>query len=161
VRWDVYAVTKVLNLPNSQVLLPTICGRAGKWGAHYILLFEQNVLKVKVTRNIQPIHSGLWTIPSVPERTLYPPNHNSRNRDGVAGIAIGRSSSPGRIKNFLFSTSSRSALGFTQPPIQRVPGALSSEVKQPGREADQSPPANVEIKKMWLYTSTPPYAFMG
>jgi hypothetical protein len=34
----------------------------------------------------------------------------------------GQSSSPGRVKNFLFSTSSRPALGSTQTPIQRVPG---------------------------------------
>jgi hypothetical protein len=33
-------------------------------------------------------------------------------------------------------------------------------VKRPGREADHSPPTNVEVKKMWIYTSTPPYAFM-
>jgi hypothetical protein len=40
-------------------------------------------------------------------------------------------------------------------------GALSSEVKRPGREADNSPPASAEGKKMWIYTSTPPYAFMA
>jgi hypothetical protein len=28
-------------------------------------------------------------------------------------------------------------------------------VKQPGREADHSPPISAEVKKMWLYTSTP------
>jgi hypothetical protein len=44
----------------------------------------------------------------------------------------------------------------TQPPMQWVPGALS-----PGREADHSPVANTEVKKMWIYTSTPPYAFMA
>jgi hypothetical protein len=33
-------------------------------------------------------------------------------------------------------------------------------VKRPGREADHSPPASAEVKKMWIYTSTPPYAFM-
>jgi hypothetical protein len=27
-----------------------------------------------------------------------------------------------------------------------------------GREADHSPPASTEVKKMWIYTSTPPYA---
>jgi hypothetical protein len=32
-----------------------------------------------------------------------------------------RSSSPGRVKNFLFSKLSRPALGSTQPPIQWVP----------------------------------------
>jgi hypothetical protein len=33
-------------------------------------------------------------------------------------------------------------------------------VKRPGREADHSPPTSAEVKKMWIYTPTPPYAFM-
>jgi hypothetical protein len=70
-----------------------------------------------------------------------------------------RSSSPDRVKNFLFSMSSRLALGPTQPPIQWVPGALSPGVKRPGREADHSPPTSAEVKKMRIYISTPPYAF--
>jgi hypothetical protein len=86
-----------------------------------------------------------------------------RCQDSIVGIATvlwvrrpsSRSSSPGRVKNFLFSKSSRPALEPTQPPIQWVPGALS-----PGCEADHSPPASVEVKKMWIYTSTPPYTFM-
>jgi hypothetical protein len=78
-----------------------------------------------------------------------------------AGRRWGRSSSPGRIKNFLFSTSSRPVLGWTQPPIQCVPGALSPGVKRPGRETDHSPSASAEVKKMWIYTSIPPYAFMA
>jgi hypothetical protein len=72
-----------------------------------------------------------------------------------AGWQRGRSSSPGRIKNFLFSTSSRSVLGPTQPPIQWEPG-----VKLPGPEGDHSPRTSTEVKKTWIYTSTPPYAFM-
>jgi hypothetical protein len=28
-------------------------------------------------------------------------------------------------------------------------------VKRPGREADHSPPTNVDVKKTWIYTSTP------
>jgi hypothetical protein len=32
-------------------------------------------------------------------------------------------------------------------------------VKRQGREADHSPPTNAEVKKMWIYTSTPPYIF--
>jgi hypothetical protein len=34
-------------------------------------------------------------------------------------------------------------------------------VKRPGRESDHSPPTTAEVKKMWIYTSTPPYAFMA
>jgi hypothetical protein len=94
--------------------------------------------------------------------------YTCRSRDSVVGIATsnglgdrgGRSSNPGRVKNFLFSKSSRPALRSTQPPIQWVPGALSPGVKRPGREIDQSPPTSAEVNKMWLCTSTPPYAFM-
>jgi hypothetical protein len=55
-----------------------------------------------------------------------------------------------------FSTVSIPGLGPTQPPIQSVPRVLSL-----GREADHSLLANVEVKKMWIYTFTPPYAFMA
>jgi hypothetical protein len=33
-------------------------------------------------------------------------------------------------------------------------------VKRPECEADDSPPSSAEFKKMWIYTSTPPYNFM-
>jgi hypothetical protein len=36
---------------------------------------------------------------------------------------------------------------------------IGTEGSFPGLEADHSPLANAEIKKMWIYTSTPPYAF--
>jgi hypothetical protein len=84
---------------------------------------------------------------------------NGRSRDSADGIATGygiHSSSAGKVKNFLSSTTSKPALGSTQPPIQWVLG-----VKRPGREADHSPPTSAEVKKIWIYTSTPPYAFMA
>jgi hypothetical protein len=65
------------------------------------------------------------------------------------------------VKNFVFSTSSGPALGPSQPPIQWVPEALSLGVKKLGCEADHSPPASAQAKKIWLYTATPPYAFMA
>jgi hypothetical protein len=40
-------------------------------------------------------------------------------------------------------------------------GALSLGVKLPGREADHSPRTSAEVKKTWIYTSTPPYVFMA
>jgi hypothetical protein len=70
------------------------------------------------------------------------------------GLPRSRSSSSGRAKNFLFSVSSRPALGPTQPPIQWVPRTLTPGVKRPGREADHSFPASAEVKKMRIYTST-------
>jgi hypothetical protein len=35
-------------------------------------------------------------------------------------------------------------------------GALSPGVKRPGREADHSSSASAKVKKMWIYTPTPP-----
>jgi hypothetical protein len=40
-------------------------------------------------------------------------------------------------------------------------GALSPGVKRQGSEFDQSSPTGAEVKKMWIYTSTVPYAFMA
>jgi hypothetical protein len=48
--------------------------------------------------------------------------------------------------NFFLTTEFRTALGPTQPPIQWVPGALSLEIRWPGREADHSLPSSVEVK---------------
>jgi hypothetical protein len=39
--------------------------------------------------------------------------------------------------------------------------ALSLRVKWQGCVADHSPPTSAEVKTMWIYTSTPPYAFMA
>jgi hypothetical protein len=89
------------------------------------------------------------------------------SRDGVFGIATGYGLDDRGIGvrvpvgSRIFSTSSRPAVGPTKPLIQWVPGALSAGVKRQGREADHSPPPSAEVKKMWIYTSTPPYAFMA
>jgi hypothetical protein len=62
---------------------------------------------------------------------------------------------------FLFTTPSRTTLGSTQPPIQRVIGALSLAVKRPGREAEHPPLSSAEVKNAWSYTFTPQYVFMA
>jgi hypothetical protein len=61
----------------------------------------------------------------------------------------------------LLAAASRLFLGPTQPCIQRLPGAVSPFVKQPGREADHSPPSSAEVKNVWSYTSTPQHVFMA
>jgi hypothetical protein len=44
----------------------------------------------------------------------------------------------------------------TKPPIQWVAGALSPEVKRPGREADHSPPSSAQVKEcVELYLHSP------
>jgi hypothetical protein len=62
---------------------------------------------------------------------------------------------------FLFTTASKPALVPTQPPIQWVLGAISLEVKRPGREANHSPPSTAKVKNEWGYTSTPPVQLYG
>jgi hypothetical protein len=103
------------------------------------------------------------SFPSVMLTAIREAHKPQRSRDSDwlwAGRPRGRNSSPGRVKNFLFSKSSRPALGSTQPPIQWVTADLSPGVQRPGREADHSPPTGAEVNKMWIYTSTPPHAFM-
>jgi hypothetical protein len=56
---------------------------------------------------------------------------------------------------------SRPDLESIQPPTQYLPRALSLGVKRSGHEADHSPPGSANVKKMWIYKSTPPYAFMA
>jgi hypothetical protein len=87
---------------------------------------------------------------------IVEPGQRSRYSDYLrAGRLRDRSSSPSTVKNFLFSASSRPALGSTKSPIQWVPGTLSWGVQRPGRETHHSPPASAEVKKIWIYTSTP------
>jgi hypothetical protein len=83
-------------------------------------------------------------------------------RGSSVGIATGyglddrgsEGSIPGGGWEFFFSTSSRPALGPTQP-IQWRSGALSLGVKRPGREAGHLPPSSVEVKNALRDTSTP------
>jgi hypothetical protein len=57
---------------------------------------------------------------------------------------------------FFSTTTSRTVLGPTQPPIQWVPGDLSLGVKRQEREADHSPPSSAEVKEyVELYLHSP------
>jgi hypothetical protein len=56
---------------------------------------------------------------------------------------------------FLYSTEPRPALGPTQPPIQWMQGALSSEVKRPRRETGHWPPFSAEVKNGGAIPSFP------
>jgi hypothetical protein len=97
----------------------------------------------------------------VPLNVLKPGQHCQYREWLQAGWARGRSSSPSRVKNFLFSMLSRLAPRSTQPCIQWAPEAFSPGVKKPGSEADHSPPGSAEVNKMLIYTFVPPYAFMA
>jgi hypothetical protein len=78
-----------------------------------------------------------------------------KSRDSSIGIALGYrlDDRDSRVRFFeglgifLFTTASRTSLGPTQPPIQRVSGTVSLGIKRPGREADHSPPSTAEVKE--------------
>jgi hypothetical protein len=69
-----------------------------------------------------------------------------------AGRSRGRSSSSGRGRISLLFTSSR------PHPASNPVGTGG---KAAGHEADHSPQTSAVVKNTWIYTSTPPYAFMA
>jgi hypothetical protein len=73
-----------------------------------------------------------------------------------AGRPRGRNSNPSTAKNFL-----NSVWRPTESPIHCSPGSLSPGLRRPGYEADHSPPTSAEVKKTFISTSTPTYAFMA
>jgi hypothetical protein len=86
------------------------------------------------------------------------------SRDSVVGIATGyelddwgvevRESRYGQEFSLLHIVQTGSGVHPTFYPIY-------TGGKAAGREAEHSPPASAEIKKMWIYTSTPTYAFIA
>jgi hypothetical protein len=76
-----------------------------------------------------------------------------RLEDGGVGVQVPVGAS--------FFSSPRRPDRLWGPPslLKWLPESLSLGVKQPGHEADRSP-TRAEVKNTWVYTSTPPYAFM-
>jgi hypothetical protein len=89
----------------------------------------------------------------LPSHTFYRAGYSDWQR---AGRPRDRSSSPGRVKKFQFSISSKLTLGPTQPLIQFVRRALSPGTKRLGREADHSPPTSAGGQEnVHLYIQSP------
>jgi hypothetical protein len=91
-----------------------------------------------------------------------------RSRDSVVGIATGcllagrprgRSSSPGKVKNFVHVQTGTEAHPASCP--LGTGGSFPGVKASGGREVDPSPPTSAEVKKLWIYISTPPYAFLA
>jgi hypothetical protein len=90
---------------------------------------------------------------------------SSRSRDSVVGIAtgwateeLGFDSRYGKELSFLPVVQTGSGVHSTSCPMSSR--ASFPGVKRPVREADHSPLASAKVKKIWIYTFTPPYAFM-
>jgi hypothetical protein len=86
---------------------------------------------------------------------IWEPRYRSRYSDWLRAVRR-RGSRPGRVKNFLLSTSSRPNMGPTQLPVQWVPG-----IKRQWREAYHSAVTSAEVRKIWIYISAPPQFFMA
>jgi hypothetical protein len=111
-------------------------------------------------RRMEYVLSELWRLVEY-KLEQEEPGYRSRYSDWLrAGRLRVRSSSPGRFKNSLLKIVQT---GSEVHPTTYPMGTRGSFpwVKRPGREADHWPPASAEVKKMWIYTSTPPYAFMA
>jgi hypothetical protein len=91
-----------------------------------------------------------------------------RSRDSAVGIATGYRLDDREIgvqvtvgsRNF--SSPCRPDRLWANPTSYLVgTGGSFPCVKRTGRETDHSPSANAEVKKILIYTSSPPYAFMA
>jgi hypothetical protein len=78
-----------------------------------------------------------------------------------AGRPMGSEFESRKGKKFFSSPRRPDCLWGPPSPIHWVPGALSPAVKRPGLEADHSSPTSAEVNTMWIYISTPTYAFMA
>jgi hypothetical protein len=95
-------------------------------------------------------------------------NNNNNSRDSVVGIATGYGLDDWEVGvrvplgSRIFSSPSR------PDRLWDLPNLLSNACRgsfpglnRPGREADRSPPTSAEVKKIWIYTFLPPYAFIS
>jgi hypothetical protein len=60
---------------------------------------------------------------------------------------------------FLCTTTSKPALEPNQPPLQWIPGALSSWVNRSERVAEYTTPCSAEVKNAWIFTSVSLHLF--
>jgi hypothetical protein len=101
----------------------------------------------------------------------YLQNHTQidESRDSSVGIATGYWLNYQGVgyrvpvrQEFSLSPCSPDRLWGLPNPLSNVNGrTLFPGVKQPVREAVLSPPTSAEVKKTWVYTTTPPYVFMA
>jgi hypothetical protein len=90
------------------------------------------------------------------------------NRDNAFGVATGYGTGRQRagvrvpVGSIVFSSPHRPDRLWGHPasyPMSTV-GSFSG-IKRQGREVDHSLPTSAEVKKMWIYTSIAPNAFMA
>jgi len=82
----------------------------------------------------------------------------SQSVNWQAGLDGGESISGRSTASSIFTTTSRTTQGLTQPPILSILHSPSLRVKQLEHETDHSSHSNAKAKNMEIFTSTLPYA---
>jgi hypothetical protein len=108
-----------------------------------------------------------WPQCRVDPTGLHPPLYRLKKRflynnswNSAVGIATGYGLDDRRV-GVRVLVGSRIFSSLRRPDrLWGPPNLLSNEYRRPVREADHSPPTTTEVKKMWIYKSTPSYAFM-
>jgi hypothetical protein len=87
--------------------------------------------------------------------------HYFGDRDSAVGIAIGYGLED-RVVGVRVTVGSSIFSSPRRPDrLWGPPNIMGTRVKRPGHEADCSPPNSADVKRMWIYISSPPYAFMA
>jgi hypothetical protein len=144
------------------VLLPNYFGPALRRWPVRVYVGIANIVNKYFLSFAQSLHWIAWRVPFCPQSLqpfqlfIHPHAIIRKSRDSVVGWL--RDGWPrGREFSVLHVVQTGSEIHPTYP--MGTGGALPV-LKQQGLETDHSPPASAEVKKIWIYTSTPPYAFM-
>jgi hypothetical protein len=112
------------------------------------------------TRYVNPLTAYADSHEERTHQNCYVIRTLSRSRDSSVGIATGYVLDNGGVE-VPVPVGLRIFSSLRRPDrLWGPPSLLSTGVKRPGNEADHSP-TSAEVKKLWIYTSTPPYAFMA
>jgi hypothetical protein len=121
------------------------------------VLFLTNIISLLLVLISVRVCESLQYCGGKTRRKDRPGNFDVGGKGSLVGIAT---SSPDRVKNFHSPCRSYRLWGSLNFLSNRYRG-LFGGVMRPGRESDHSFQTSVEIKKTWIYTSTPPYVFMA
>jgi hypothetical protein len=122
-----------------------------------------SVFYTNMNRNTDPLGRSVN-----PSQNYFLITVSGRSRDSAVGIATGYGLD-GRGVGVGVPVGTRIFSSLRCPDRLWDPRSLLSNGyqglfprgKAAGSEADHSPPASAKVKKMWIYTSTPPYASMA
>jgi hypothetical protein len=80
--------------------------------------------------------------------------------DSTVGVATGYGLDERRVEVQAPAEMSLLQVVYTDSGAHWTSYSVSTGSLAPGRETDPSHPSSAEVKKAWIYTSTPSYAFM-